>query len=375
MPNGNKIDRRVKSALQGSPLYAPAKVVKESLRRAHFSMAQVSDKLVRPAPHEVFLSLTSNCNLRCGACCYGRDFMHGTQLPWEIGAQLIDDCKELGIGNIRLYGGEPLLHRDLDKFVARIRDRGLNMYVTTNGLLLDKKIDKLVDAGLRKVSVGLYGLGQDYDDYVQRRGSFELVKTSLTETRRRYGADKLPMSLDWLLMRGTGKPETVRDTLQFARDLDMQVYINLIHYSLPYYVKKDEAGDNQPFWFEEEDRPLLDELCGILLEAKKKEPDLIRNTERGIRSIPDWLIRKEKMRLPCTSYDMLWIGPDGTVQLCFVTFKMGDLHKQRLTEMLFTEKHKRFSRDAFNLNCPNCNCGYDKRVNLHRSSRALYTPS
>ena len=60
MPNGNKIDRRVKSALQGSPLYAPAKVVKESLRRAHFSMAQVSDKLVRPAPHEVFLSLTSS---------------------------------------------------------------------------------------------------------------------------------------------------------------------------------------------------------------------------------------------------------------------------------------------------------------------------
>ena len=68
-------------------------------------------------------------------------------------------------------------------------------------------------------------------------------------------------------------------------------------------------------------------------------------------------------------------GPDGTVQLCFVTFNLGSLHKQRLSEMLFTDKHRRFSRDAFKLNCPNCNCGYDKRVNLHRASRAKYTPT
>ncbi|WP_432257067.1 radical SAM/SPASM domain-containing protein [Limimaricola sp. AA108-03] len=371
MVNSNRIERQVKKALRGSPLYAPVKLLREQMRIAHFSLAQVTDKVVRPAPHEVFLSLTANCNLRCGACSYGRDFMPSHQLPWEVGAKLIDDCKELGIGTIRLYGGEPLLHRDLDKYVERIAHHGLNMYVTTNGLLLDKKIDRLVEAGLKRVSIGFYGLEEDYDAYVQRPGAFEALSRSLAATRSRHGADTLPMGLDWLLMRSTGRPDSVRRTLQFARDHQMQVYINLIHYSLPYFVRPEHESE-QRFWFEEEDRPILEEVASILLEEKQRDPGLIRNTERGIRSIPDWLIRKSAMRLPCTSHDMLWIGPDGTVQMCFVTFKLGSLHEHRLSELLFNERHRSFARHAFNLKCPNCNCGYDKRVNLHRPSRAAY---
>ncbi|MBE9637385.1 hypothetical protein [Salipiger mangrovisoli] len=50
----------------------------------------------------------------------------------------IGDCKDLGVGNIRLCGGAPILHRDSDKFVARIRGRGMNVWVTIKGLLLDK---------------------------------------------------------------------------------------------------------------------------------------------------------------------------------------------------------------------------------------------
>jgi hypothetical protein len=70
---------------------------------------------------------------------------------------------------------------------------------------------------------------------------------------------------------------------------------------------------------------------------------------------------------------MLWVGADGTVQLCYVTFKLGDLHKKRLAEMLFTAEHKRASRDAFSLKCPNCHCSYHNRIERHAVSRLRYS--
>jgi len=46
------------------------------------------------------------------------------------------------------------------------------------------------------------------------------------------------------------------------------------------------------------------------------------------------------------------VGPDGTVQLCYVTFKLGNLHGTRLRDLVFTKAHEKASRDAFSLNCP-----------------------
>jgi molybdenum cofactor biosynthesis enzyme MoaA len=43
--------------------------------------------------------------------------MRGHSLPWPIVKDLLDDAKKLGIWNIRLYGGEPLLHQDLPRIV------------------------------------------------------------------------------------------------------------------------------------------------------------------------------------------------------------------------------------------------------------------
>jgi cyclic pyranopterin phosphate synthase len=70
---------------------------------------------------------------------------------------------------------------------------------------------------------------------------------------------------------------------------------------------------------------------------------------------------------------MIWVGADGTVQLCYVTFKLGNLHEKRLTEMLFTPEHTQASRDAFVLNCPNCHCQRYERIETDKASRRLYS--
>jgi cyclic pyranopterin phosphate synthase len=67
---------------------------------------------------------------------------------------ILEDCAEYGIRNIRLYGGEPLLHRDIAKMVEYSVKLGLHPFLTTNGILLEKKFDELYAAGLRRIGIG-----------------------------------------------------------------------------------------------------------------------------------------------------------------------------------------------------------------------------
>src|SRR5690349_20926518 len=102
----------------------------------------------------MMIAVTSHCNARCIGCRYGRDFMPNSRLDWEIVRDLLDDAREANISSIRLYGGEPLLHPDLPRMVEHCRKLGLHPLVTTNAVLLEKRIDDLYAAGLRDVTIG-----------------------------------------------------------------------------------------------------------------------------------------------------------------------------------------------------------------------------
>ena len=363
------VERVLKKTFRDTPLKEPLKALRSGYQRNYHEAALRNPKLIRPVPESLFVTMTADCNLRCKACNYGRDFMPSQQLPWHVGEKLIDDAKELGFRQIRLYGGEPLLHRDIEKYVGRIADHGMDMFVTTNGILVRKKIDKLVDAGLRKISFGYYGAGASYDEYVQRKGAYEVMRQGVESVRERHSSEKLKMRIDFLLIRHTASIEAIDEMLRFARKNEAEVYVNLVHYSLPYFAN----GDNSlKFSFDEEDRSLLTDIAEHLIQVRRDNPGLIANSEKGLRSIPDWLIKKEKMRVPCTAYDLIWIGADGSVQLCYVTFKMGNLHETRLRDLLMTAQHRQAARDAFQLNCPNCHCGYDSRINRHKASSQIY---
>ena len=78
------------------------------------------------------------------------------------------------------------------------------------------------------------------------------------------------------------------------------------------------------------------------------------------------------MRVPCDRHRLIWVGADGTVQMCYVTFKLGNLHERRLKDMLFTSQHIDAARNSFKLNCPNCHCGFQTRTMTHGPTRQKY---
>ncbi len=332
------------------------------------SAAEFVPHLIQPNTRSLTVAITAYCNLRCMGCKYGRDFMPGSQLELELARDMFDDAKAAGVEYVRLYGGEPLLHPDLPKMVEHCVKIGLRVYVTTNGILLREKVDELYAAGLRDFTIGFYGVKDHYDKYVQRKDRFARLEASLDYVREQYGMD-IGLRMNWLLMRPSCSVEALREAYTYVEKYNFPMRVDLIHYSLPYFTE----GPEKMLQFRPEDRSAIEAVTRELIRLKQQRPDLIDQSALSLAAIPDWLLQGANLRVPCDKYQMLWIGADGSVQLCYVTFPLGNLHEKRLREIMFTPEHKQAARDAFAVNCPNCHCGYDSRVHKHLPSFLKYS--
>jgi cyclic pyranopterin phosphate synthase len=338
-----------------------------SIERTRHSVARVLPVVVRPQPRQLHIAITAHCNQRCIGCRYGRDFMPGSQLEWPMARQLLDDAADAGFWEVRLYGGEPLLHRDLERMVAHTVARGMRPYVTTNAVLLRHRIDGLYQAGLRHLNIGFYGVGASYNEYVQRSRSFERMEAGIAAVRDRYGMD-VAMRINWLLMRPSCNLDDLDLACRFAEQYRLRIQVDLVHYSLPYFSE----GPDRELQFRPEDRPNVERVADDLLRRQREQPDLFFHSAIALRSIPDWVIKGPAMRVPCDASQMVWVGADGSVQLCYVTFPLGNLHQTRLRDMMHTAAHRSAVRGAFALDCPNCHCGYDTRIEKDAASARHY---
>jgi len=94
------------------------------------------------------------CNLSCTYCNEFDDF--SKPVPLDIMHQRLDHLAGLGTGIITISGGEPLLHPELDRIIARIRRNGTLAGMITNGYLLTaERIQRLNRAGLEHLQISI----------------------------------------------------------------------------------------------------------------------------------------------------------------------------------------------------------------------------
>jgi MoaA/NifB/PqqE/SkfB family radical SAM enzyme len=94
------------------------------------------------------------CNLSCTYCNEFDDF--SKPVPTDEMLRRIDRLAELGATIITQSGGEPLLHPDLDKIIARVRSHGILAGMITNGYLLTReRIERLNRAGLEHLQISI----------------------------------------------------------------------------------------------------------------------------------------------------------------------------------------------------------------------------
>ncbi len=111
------------------------------------------------------MSLTERCQLRCTYCSKeaGGVCVKEGELLAEDFIFIARAFAELDFKNIRLTGGEPLMRRDLAQIVKGISDisRFEGIFLTTNGVMLEDRLDELKEAGLNGCNVSIDSLKPD----------------------------------------------------------------------------------------------------------------------------------------------------------------------------------------------------------------------
>ena len=111
------------------------------------------------------ISVTENCNLKCIYCIddnilntYKNDILSDDEI-----VKIATECASLGIKKIRITGGEPLVRKNIENLIYRLNNikEIEEIYITTNGVLLNDKIEILKENGLTGVNISLDSLNKD----------------------------------------------------------------------------------------------------------------------------------------------------------------------------------------------------------------------
>ena len=143
-------------------------------------------------------------------------------LAFEEIARLVRLFAEMGVGDVRLTGGEPLVRRDFPRLVSMLAAiDGLNdLSVTTNGYLLERDAAALVDAGVDRVNVSIDSLQRDKFFQMTRRDALPQVLRGLDALSQHPQVHSIKVNA--VAMRGFTEDEALRFA-EFARSTAFQV--------------------------------------------------------------------------------------------------------------------------------------------------------
>ncbi len=196
----------------------PAGQSGQSGRAAPEGVTGLPDQFGRVA-RDLRVSVTDRCNLRCTYC------MPAEGLPWMPKVEMLSDeellrivCVFVGLGvrQVRLTGGEPLLRRSIVEVVAGIAalTPRPQIAMTTNGIGLQRLAGGLAEAGLDRVNVSLDTIDPATFNRLTRRERLTDVEKGLAAA---VEAGLTPVKVNAVAMRGVND-EAVADVLRWCID-------------------------------------------------------------------------------------------------------------------------------------------------------------
>jgi cyclic pyranopterin phosphate synthase len=158
------------------------------------------------------VSVTDRCNFRCQYC------MPAEGLPWleradvlsfEEITRLVSVLASMGVRDVRLTGGEPLVRREFPRLARMLSDIEdvAEVSLTTNGYLLERDAEKLVQAGIDRFNVSLDSLQRDRFYRLARRDALPQVLRGL-ELLASF-PEAHPIKINAVAMRGFTEEEVI----------------------------------------------------------------------------------------------------------------------------------------------------------------------
>jgi radical SAM protein with 4Fe4S-binding SPASM domain len=203
-------------------------------------------------PSRVYLDVTNACQLRCRHCCTDSGAPFEDELELGEILEVIDQVHGMGIANLVLSGGEPLLRADLGAIIERARGLGLEVTLLTNGLLIDERwAGRLIEQGVR-VKISLDGATARTHDFLRGEGTFvrtcqvlrRLLRAGATDLTVHYTVHRksfLELAVLPDLLRRLGVPNLVIGTIKPSGRAQVNAELLIPPGMVPYVHQKVNA--------------------------------------------------------------------------------------------------------------------------------------
>ncbi len=234
------------------------------------------------------------CNIDCQYC--NEYDKVSSPVPTEVMLRRIDRLAALRTEGVTFTGGEPMLHPDLDRLIARVADRGMIPGLITNAYPLSKeRIERLNRAGLECMQISIDNV--EPDDV--SRKSLRLLDRKLQWLAVHAEFD---VNINTVLGSGVPHPEDAKTIAARARALELSTSVGIIH---------DETGRLRPL--SPAERAVHDEVS----ELGRHGRWLFKNLYSGLTSFDQNLIKGRPNRWWCRAgARYLYVCEDGIVHYC-----------------------------------------------------------
>ena len=269
----------------------------------------------------VRVSVTDKCNFRCTYCmpAEGLEWLKRDEvLSFEEITRLVSLLARLGVDEVRLTGGEPLVRRELPVLVRMLAqvDGVRDLSLTTNGVLLDRLAGPLVDAGLRRVNVSLDSLDHVRFAELTRRDALDQVLRGLEEAER-Y-PELRPIKVNAVAIKGFTEDEVPRLAALARRKPYVVRFIEFMP------LDADEGWRDDQVLTGAEIRALIEAEHGPLVELPAKASSTARRYAfaDGIGEVGFVNPVSEPF---CSTCDRIRLTADGQLRTCLFSRREWDL--------------------------------------------------
>jgi len=267
------------------------------------------------------IAVTDRCNFRCTYCmpAEGLEWLGRQEiLSFEEITRLVGVLARLGVDEVRLTGGEPLVRRDLPTLVGMLaQTEGVrDVSLTTNAVLLDRFAGPLVEAGLQRLNVSLDSLNHLRFAEITRRDALDAVLHGLDEAER-Y-PELRPIKVNCVAVKGFTETE-VPALAELAR---RKPYVVRFIEFMP--LDADEAWREDDVLTGAEIRSIIEAEHGPLVELPAKASSTARRFRfaDGIGEIGFVNPVSEPF---CSSCDRIRVTADGQLRTCLFSRREWDL--------------------------------------------------
>ena len=294
------------------------------------------------------------CNLACEGCGKIQHPEHELRRRMPV-AQAVGAIEECGAPMVSIAGGEPLIHPEIDEIVRQLVKRKKFVYLCTNGLLLERKLDRFTPSPYFAWAVHIDGLRERHDESVARDGVFDKAVAAIKAAK----AKGFRVTTNTTFFTHDS-PETVRSVLDFLND-ELEVDQMMISPAYAY----EKAPDQEHFLGVRQTRELF---RAAFADGRRKRWRLNHSP-----LFLDFL--EGKADYECTPWGIPSYSLFGWQRSCYL---MGDGYTATYKELLETTDWDSYGRGN-DPRCENCmaHCGYEPTAvlastrSVRQSLRAL----